>query len=87
MQSKKLVLQKRILEIELNGEVVSLSYPNMQQLEEFVEALIKGDKDYYTVYREFLELLGMPNKFFKLLDPVHLKQIADTLRDFEEKKS
>lgn len=81
----KLEFKKRVLEIDLYGEPVSIDFPTVGQYRKYQTKLLKENASETDVMIEILKELGMTQEQIDGLEPSHLKQVIDSLMGSEKK--
>lgn len=75
-----LSLKKKVLEIEFEGKVYSLSLPTVSQIEKMQEKMKKDGENLEAVF-VMLEELGLPRLVIKEMQIDHVNEIVEHLTD------
>lgn len=80
--------KRSVLNADVYGEKVELSFPTVAQYRIFNEKLTdkKNKKSEIDLTIEFLEMLGMAKGLADKLEPAHLTEIINALTGVEAKK-
>lgn len=72
---------KRVLKVNLYGEVYELSFPTMKQ----AEAVSKNEGDDLNKMYDLLKDLGLPKKVAEEMYPEDMQQLIETLMPAKKK--
>jgi hypothetical protein len=82
----KLEFKKRLLEIDLYGEAITMSFPTVSQFKGYQKKLKEAGADgEVDTMLEFLCDLGLPKDKMDEMEPDHLKQVLEVLSGSKKK--